>query len=82
MIKSNLYIGSRYPVKRKKLRETVKRVLKNHGIDNARLTFPSLAVAKLSNSMRKNSVILGQLTSYLFLSMTRISSKMFHFLKN
>jgi len=37
MIKSNLYIGSRYPVKRQQLRETVKRVLTKHGIDHAQV---------------------------------------------
>ena len=47
MIKSNLYIGSRYPVKRKKLRETVKRVLKNHGIDNAQVDISIVGSRKI-----------------------------------
>lgn len=37
MIKTNLFIGSRYLVDRSKLRSTVEKVLKNHKIDNAQV---------------------------------------------
>jgi probable rRNA maturation factor len=37
MIKVNLYIGSRYPVKRQQLRDTVKRILTEHGVDHAQV---------------------------------------------
>jgi probable rRNA maturation factor len=37
MIKSNLYIGSRYLVKRRRLRDTVKRVLTKYGIEHAQV---------------------------------------------
>jgi probable rRNA maturation factor len=37
MIKTNFFISSRYAVNRDKLRQTVKRVLENHQIDNAQV---------------------------------------------
>ena len=37
MIKTNLFVGSRYPINRKKLRDTVKKVIANQGIDNAQV---------------------------------------------
>jgi probable rRNA maturation factor len=37
MIQVNFLIGSRYPVNRRKLRETAKRILSEHGIDRAQL---------------------------------------------
>ncbi len=37
MILTNLFIGSRYPVNRKKLRETVERVLSENGVKNAQV---------------------------------------------
>jgi probable rRNA maturation factor len=37
MIKCNLYIGSRYPVNLRKIRQTAERVLKEHGVEHAQL---------------------------------------------
>ncbi len=37
MIKTNLYIGSRYPVDRTKLRQTVERVLQEYKVDHAQV---------------------------------------------
>lgn len=34
MIKTNLFIGSRFPVNRKKLRQTVEKLMAEQGIDN------------------------------------------------
>jgi probable rRNA maturation factor len=47
MIKSNLYIGSRYPVKRKKLRETVRNVLNKYGIDDAQVDISIVGSRKI-----------------------------------
>lgn len=37
MIKTNLFVGSRYPVNRKKLRETVRKVMNEQGIENVQV---------------------------------------------
>ena len=37
MIKSNLFIGSRYPVNRRKIRQTVEKILKQHGVEHAQV---------------------------------------------
>ena len=47
MIKSNLFIGSRYPVDRKKIRQTVERVLSEHGLDNAQVDISVVGARKI-----------------------------------
>lgn len=37
MITTNLFVGSRYPVDRKKIRQRVKTVLKKHNLDHAQV---------------------------------------------
>lgn len=37
MITTNLFVGSRYPVDRKKIRQKVKEVLSEHGVDRAQV---------------------------------------------
>lgn len=37
MITINLYVGSRYPVNRKKIRERAKKILSNHSVDHAQI---------------------------------------------
>jgi ssRNA-specific RNase YbeY (16S rRNA maturation enzyme) len=77
MIKSNLYIGSRYPVKRKKLRETVKRVLKNHGIDNAQVDISIVGSRKIKQLNEEKLGHFGTPDVLSFPQLTRISSKIF-----
>lgn len=48
MIKTNLFIGSRYPVDRKKLRATVAKVLQKHKIDNAQVDVSVVGVRKIT----------------------------------
>jgi ssRNA-specific RNase YbeY (16S rRNA maturation enzyme) len=43
----NLYIGSRYPVKRQQLRETVKRVLNERGISHAQVDISIVGSRKI-----------------------------------
>ncbi|NLG06397.1 MAG: rRNA maturation RNase YbeY [Candidatus Pacebacteria bacterium] len=47
MIICNLYIGSRYPVKRGQLRATVKRVLSERGIDHAQVDISIVGSRKI-----------------------------------
>jgi len=47
MITTNLFIGSRYPVDRKKLRATVVRVLEKHQIDHAQVDVSVVGVRKI-----------------------------------
>lgn len=47
MIKCNLYIGSRYPVNRKQLRSTVKKVLAEQGIDQAQVDVSVVGIRKI-----------------------------------
>lgn len=37
MIQTNLFVGSRYPVNRKKLRDLVKKVMQDQGIENVQV---------------------------------------------
>jgi len=58
MIQVNFFIGSRYPVKRKLLRETVERVLANHNIANAQVDISivgSRKITTLNESQLKHS---------------------------
>ncbi len=48
MIKTNLFIGSRYPVDRKKLRATVAEVLKKHKIDHAQVDVSVVGARKIT----------------------------------
>jgi probable rRNA maturation factor len=48
MIQVNFYIGSRYPVKRKVLRETVERVLADHNITHAQVDVSIVGVRKIT----------------------------------
>lgn len=47
MIICNLYIGSRYPVKRQQLRSTVKRVLSERGINHAQVDISVVGSRKI-----------------------------------
>ena len=54
MIKCNLYIGSRYPIKRQLLRQTVKRVLAKHGVDHAQVDISVVGARKIKELNEKN----------------------------
>ena len=47
MISVNFYIGSRYPVSRKRLRETVEEVLKKHHVEYAQVDVSIVGVRKI-----------------------------------
>ncbi len=47
MIVINLYIGSRYPVNRAKLRKAAREVLKNNGIDHAQVDISVVGKRKI-----------------------------------
>lgn len=47
MIICNLFVGSRYPIKRQQLRETVKRVLTEHGIKHAQVDISIVGSRKI-----------------------------------
>lgn len=47
MILVNVYIGSRYPVDRKKMRSAVARVLQAHGIDHAQVDISVVGSRKM-----------------------------------
>ncbi|MFZ5437934.1 MAG: rRNA maturation RNase YbeY [Patescibacteria group bacterium] len=47
MIIVNFYIGSRYPVSRKKLRQAVDQVLAKHGIDHAQVDVSVVGARKI-----------------------------------
>lgn len=48
MIKTNFYIGSRYPVDRKMLRRAVEKLLTNYGIDNVQVDVSVVGVRKIT----------------------------------
>lgn len=48
MIITNLFVGSRYPVNRKKLRETVERVLTDQGITSAQVDISIVGQRKIT----------------------------------
>jgi len=48
MIQINLFVGSRYPVNRKKLRETVHRVLAQHNVDHAQVDVSIVGQRKIT----------------------------------
>jgi len=57
MIKTNFYIGSRYPVDRKKLRQAAETLLGNYGVDNVQLDISivgSRRITQLNESQLKH----------------------------
>lgn len=48
MIRTNLYIGSRYPVNRKKIRQSVERLLQEYGIENAQVDVSIVGVRRIT----------------------------------
>jgi len=57
MITVNFYIGSRYPVSRKKLRKSAEDLLKKNGVDNAQVDISIVGARKiqtLNESMLKH----------------------------
>jgi len=53
MIKTNLFVGSRYPVDRRKIKETTQRVLKEHNIDNVQVDVSIVGVRKITTLNEK-----------------------------
>ena len=53
MIKTNLFVGSRYPVDRRKIKATAERVLAEHGIDNVQLDISIVVVRKITTLNEK-----------------------------
>ncbi len=53
MIKTNLFIGSRYPVDRHKIKATVERVLSEHGTDNAQVDVSIVGIRKITTLNEK-----------------------------
>lgn len=49
MIRSNLYIGSRYPVDRKMIRQTVETLLKRHGIRDAQVDISIVGIRRITS---------------------------------
>ena len=47
MIKTNLFVGSRYPINRRLLRQTVWRVLKDHHVDKAQVDISIVGARKI-----------------------------------
>jgi len=48
MIITNLFVGSRYPVNRKKIRATVKRVFEEHGLSHAQVDVSIVGQRKIT----------------------------------
>lgn len=48
MIKTNLFIGSRYPVNRRLLKETVERVMREHKLDNLQVDVSIVGERKIT----------------------------------
>lgn len=53
MIKTNLFIGSRYPVDRRKIKQTVERVLSEHEIDHVQVDVSIVGVRKITTLNEK-----------------------------
>lgn len=53
MIKTNLFIGSRYPVDRHKIKATVERVLSEHGTDNVQVDVSIVGIRKITTLNEK-----------------------------
>lgn len=53
MIKTNLFIGSRYPVSRKQIKATVERVLQDHRLDQVQVDISIVGVRKITTLNQK-----------------------------
>lgn len=53
MIKTNLFVGSRYPINRRKIKETVERVLNEHGIDDVQVDVSIVGARKITTLNEK-----------------------------
>ncbi len=53
MIKTNLFVGSRYPVDRHKIKETTERVLSEHNIDNVQVDVSIVGIRKITTLNEK-----------------------------
>jgi len=53
MIKTNLYVGSRYPVDRRQIRQTVKRVLTDNQVENAQVDVSIVGARKIKTLNEK-----------------------------
>ena len=53
MIKVNLFVGSRYPVNRRKIKETVEEVLAEHNVSNAQVDISIVGVRKIATLNEK-----------------------------
>ena len=54
MIQINLFVGSRYPVNRKLIRETVKKKLAEHNVDNAQVDISIVGIRKIEELNRSS----------------------------
>lgn len=48
MIRTNLFVGSRYPVNRKKIRQAVENLLLSYGIENAQVDVSIVGVRRIT----------------------------------
>jgi len=53
MIKVNLFVGSRYLVNRRQIKETVQRVLNEHNVDNVQVDISIVGVRKITTLNEK-----------------------------
>jgi len=53
MIKVNLFVGSRYPVNRRKIKETVEKVLTEHNISSAQVDVSIVGARKITTLNEK-----------------------------
>lgn len=53
MIKTNLFIGSRYPVNRRLIKATVERVLQEHALDNVQVDVSIVGARKITTLNEK-----------------------------
>jgi len=53
MIKTNLFVGSRYPVDRHKIKETVKRVLSDNNVDGVQVDVSIVGLRKITTLNEK-----------------------------
>lgn len=53
MIQTNLFVGSRYLVDRRKIKATVERVLSEHGVDNVQVDISIVGIRKITTLNEK-----------------------------
>lgn len=53
MIKTNLFVGSRYPVDRHKIKETAVRVLTEHGVNNVQIDISIVGARRITTLNEK-----------------------------